>query len=514
MKKQNKLYQNASIVTGLSIAERGLGFLYRIVLSRFIGAEGVGLYQVALSHFFLLHTVGAGGLPVTVSRFITRCNAEGKIGDTGKTVGAGLSLSLIFTLPICLIFLCLGDKMHLLFPDKRVFSLLKILLLVLPFSCLFEVIRASFWGDKKFLVPALLETAEEVATVLVGVALLLFSLRNQTFSAFFGAKQATVALVVAYTFSFACAVVCFICSKRKLKNPTPYLKPLFGSAMPITAVRFGASLVNSAVAVLLPAMLMKAGITATESMKIYGVLTGMVMPILSLPITVISGLSLVLMPELSNDYYAKNYQKLKANINKGVGFSFLLSCVLIPFFFALGKDMGGLAYSNLLAGEMISKGCLLVLPMSVSIISTSVLNSLGKEKLTFLFYFLGAGCMLALLVVLTPIFHGYAYLIALFVNFCLTAVCNLLLLKKMFADMSTNAINGKKRRKFAIFAPLLGILPISLLGQFCISLLNRAFSGVVAVIVTALVMAGATALWYYSVSSVPRETKKEFHKDK
>ena len=50
---KSKVYANATIVTGLSVAERGLGFLYRIVLSRLIGAEGLGLYQVALSFFAL-----------------------------------------------------------------------------------------------------------------------------------------------------------------------------------------------------------------------------------------------------------------------------------------------------------------------------------------------------------------------------------------------------------------------------------------------------------------------------
>lgn len=62
------VYTTASLVTALSVAERGLGFLYRIVLSRLIGAEGLGLYQVALSLFSVFLTLGTGGIPVTVSR--------------------------------------------------------------------------------------------------------------------------------------------------------------------------------------------------------------------------------------------------------------------------------------------------------------------------------------------------------------------------------------------------------------------------------------------------------------
>ena len=72
---KNKVIANASIVTGLSIAERSLGFLYRIVLSRLLGAEGLGLYQVALSLFGLFITIGTGGIPITVSRMISKAKA-------------------------------------------------------------------------------------------------------------------------------------------------------------------------------------------------------------------------------------------------------------------------------------------------------------------------------------------------------------------------------------------------------------------------------------------------------
>ena len=73
---KNRIYTTASVVTALSVAERALGFLYRIVLSRLIGAEGVGLYQVALSLFSLFLTIGTGGLPITVSRMISKSKAE------------------------------------------------------------------------------------------------------------------------------------------------------------------------------------------------------------------------------------------------------------------------------------------------------------------------------------------------------------------------------------------------------------------------------------------------------
>ena len=164
MKKSHR--QNTAItataVTALSVAERGLGFLYRIVLSRLIGAEGLGLYQVALSLFGLFLTIGTGGIPITVSRMISKSKAEHRPYDEHRAVSAGVTLSLLLTLPVCLFLILFGDKLDFLFTDDRAFGVFRILLIGLCFSSLYAVFRGSFWGNKQFLLPSILELAEEL----------------------------------------------------------------------------------------------------------------------------------------------------------------------------------------------------------------------------------------------------------------------------------------------------------------------------------------------------------------
>ena len=94
---KRNIYQTATLVTALSVAERFLGFLYRIVLSRLIGAEGLGLYQVALSVFSVFVTVGSGGIPVTVSRLISKSKAEENGKAENAVVTAGIFFSLLLT---------------------------------------------------------------------------------------------------------------------------------------------------------------------------------------------------------------------------------------------------------------------------------------------------------------------------------------------------------------------------------------------------------------------------------
>ncbi len=496
------VYKNASIVTGLSVAERVLGFLYRVVLSRLIGAEGLGLYQVSLSLFSLFLTVGTGGIPITLSRTLAKSKAAGDIRGEQSTISAGLVLCLLLSLPCCLFLWTFGNKMTFLFSDERSFSVFRILLLGLSFACVYAVVRGYFWGNKRFLAASLLETAEEIIMVLVGVALLKDSL-----SPLDGAKRAAWALTVADILACGVALVCFFACGGKLGKPQSQLKPLFTASLPITAVRASGSLMNSAVAVLLPAMLIAAGYSQSDALGVFGVVSGMVIPVLFIPSTLIGSLALVLVPELSEDFYRKKQERLKTNIERGLRFSLLVACALIPLFFVLGRDFGRLAFSNALAGEMIAKSCILLLPMSLTIISNSMLNSIGFERQTFCFFFLGAAALLVCVLSLPSLCGGYAYVIGLGASYTINAACNLVFLKKKCPFLFKR---GGQVRVQALLPALLGILPVSFVGQLCHAYFSLVFGEVLCVAFTALVMGLATVILYLSTKqfSLPRFKQK------
>ena len=492
---QNTVYTTASIVTALSVVERGLGFLYRIVLSRLIGAEGLGLYQVALSLFSLFLTIGTGGIPITVSRMISKSKAEHRPEDEKSAVSAGLILSLLLTLPVCLFLIFFGDKLTFLFSDERAFSVFRILLIGLCFSSLYAVIRGSFWGNKQFLAPSVLEIAEETVMVLAGILLL-----QNVSSPISGAERVAWAVVISYFFSFTASTLCFFLGGGKLSTPQKQLKPLFNATLPITSVRASSSLVNSAVAVLLPVMLMRAGLNNSEALTLFGIVSGMVLPILFIPSTLIGSLSLVLVPELSEDFYRGNTERLEKNIERGLTFSFLIACALIPFFYAIGEDLGMLAFANPTASEMIAKSCPLLLPMSLTMISTSILNSMGFEKQTFLFYFVGAAALLLSILILPQFCGAYAYIIGLGASFILTAVCNLVFLRKKCPIFKQGA---RQVCVHTIFPALITILPVSILGKLCDVLLSQILSEFLALALSVFLMLILTATVYILTGLLP-----------
>ena len=80
-------------------ANKFFGFLYRVILSRTLGSEGMGIYQLALSVFAVLVTVTSSGIPLTVSRLITKHRTRGDAKAEHSTVTAAIVAVLIFSVP-------------------------------------------------------------------------------------------------------------------------------------------------------------------------------------------------------------------------------------------------------------------------------------------------------------------------------------------------------------------------------------------------------------------------------
>ena len=104
--------------------------------------------------------------------------------------------------------------------------------------------------------------------------------------------------------------------------------------------------------------------------------------------------------------------------------------MLIPPLFVLGEDIGILLFSNAHGGEIIRNCCFMLLPTSLHMITCSVLNSLGCEKQTCLYFFAGAAATL-LCVLLLPQFAGvYALMIGAAASAVITTSLNLRLIAK------------------------------------------------------------------------------------
>ena len=234
--------------------------------------------------------------------------------------------------------------------------------------------------------------------------------------------------------SFTLASLTFVFGKGKLKNPIRKLKPLIVSSSPITAMRTLTSLTGTIVALIIPARLVFYGTETSVAMAEFGKLSGMALPLLFIPSTVIGSIALVLVPEISQSYYEKDEKRLRLSVERSINACGVISVLIIPVFIVCGKEIGAFLYDSEQAGIYLSVSAVVMLPMSVSMITNSLLNSVNKERKTLVNYVIGALIML-FVIWFAPKYMGiYSLILAYFLSFTVTAVLNAFALKKVLNE--------------------------------------------------------------------------------
>ncbi len=448
-----RFFKTVAIVTVFSVAEKFLGFLYRIYLSRTIGAEGIGLYQVALSVFALLLTIACSGTPVTVSRLMTKYQAEKRPDKVQKVVTAGITFTLMCAIPLCLIFFLFRNKLDLIFASPYSSSIFLIVLPGLIFTSVYAVLRGVFWGEKDFLPYSVIELLEEICMILVGVILI-----SRAKDIYQGSYFAGVAVLVSYIFSFTLATFVFFYRKNKLKNPRSEFKPLIVSALPVTAMRTANSLAVSLVSIILPLRLIASGYTETQAISMFGSAAGQAIPLLFIPSTLTGAFTLVLVPEISENYYKNQPIFLKKNIEKALKFTTLVSCLFVPIFMVCGEEIGIIIFNNHTCGEYLAVSAFLMVFIGTSGITTSILNSIGLENKTLTYFVISAILMLASVWFLPRFLGIYSLLVGFTFIYALTTVLNLRLIHKQCKHKPVYLASSLKAVAFTLPTAFIGLM--------------------------------------------------------
>ncbi len=494
-KLKTGVYKTTAIITFLSVIERFMGFLYRIILSRTIGSEGMGLYQIALSLFAVLVTAASSGIPVTLTRIITKYKAQKNVKGESGAFSAAVISTLAFCVPVSLLLFFFAAKFDFLFSDERCEEIFVILIFGLSFTSVYAVIRGSFIGNGRFMAYSLIELIEEAVMIGAGTLLVLFA--SDILS---GAKRAAFAVVISYITSFSIAFIYFFITGGKFSSPNGEFKPLISSALPITATRTSSSFVNSIVAVIFPARLIASGLSKAEAMSEYGIVSGMAMPVLTIPATIIGSIAIVLVPKLSECYYKNEHEKLSLNIEKAIKSAVLIACFIIPFLYVFGRDSGLLLFSSAKSGEIIKNSAIVLLPSSIAMMTASALNSLQMEKYTLFSFIAGAAVTLALAYLLPPLMGSYALIVGMGASQLICSVINLYLLNKK--------CKYKPRYLKHLLLSVLCIIPASIVGNKAYGLFNGLFSCALAIVFTSLIMTVLLAGLYFLLGLTSFLTKR------
>lgn len=400
MHRKNPLLIGTVILTVTGLLSRFIGFFYRIFLSKVFGAEGMGIYQLISPVLALSFSLTVSGIQTAISKYVASETSTHDYKSSFRTLWAGF----VFSMGVS--FACMAFIYHysewiavIFLLEARTAPLLRIISLSIPMATVHSCINGYFYGIKKTAIPALSQLSEQV--VRVGSVYLIYHIclkHNITPTISF----AVVGLVIGESASMIVSVIAILVRSYHIfgwrtvrsisssKNAivatySQILGNLLKLAVPLSSNRILINILQSIEAVFIPNRLMAYGLNNADALGVYGVLTGMSLPLILFPSALTNSISVLLLPIVSEADANGNSHTVTKAILKSIKYCLLLGFACTALFLMFGRMAGRILYNSELAGSFILTLSFICPFMYVASTLNSILNGLGKTALTFLY---------------------------------------------------------------------------------------------------------------------------------
>lgn len=422
---------------------RVIGFVMRIWLSRELGAQAMGLVELAQSAQMLLITPVVSGLPSAISRMCAK--AEQSV--SAKILRCGLALALGVSIPLSIGAYFLRVPLSLWLGDIRTLPALIVYLPCIPVLAASCALNGYYYGIGKPLPPALSEILEQIVRFFLCIRLVNLlkgwpmMLRAAAPAAASLAGE-TVSLILMVALSMGT-----LCMKPQASGRRKIYKEMISLALPLTGMKIVSSLMRTVQATVIPVRLQSIGLPASEALSCFGMISGMLMPILLLPSFMTCSLSMVAAPELARrQAQGRAHSKLTVRV---LGAALAIGLLAMAAVFVLAPLIAQTLYRQAELLPLLKRSCPLIPVMALCQVSSGLMNGLGLQGKS-LRISLAAGFLSVLLAYLLcgmPKFGIGGAVIAIGAGQILTLSFNLIILRQSILSANPGGISQARANR-------------------------------------------------------------------
>lgn len=377
----NGIKKNVFILTLSGVVAKLFDFLFRAYYSVKLGTEGMGLLSLGYSLHSVMLTFATAGLGVavskTVSEYMERKNNSAVITCMRSAISGVLVLSFSVTILTFLFAEGLADNM---LKEKRVSASLCALAPSVIFMGVSYCLKGFFYASRKTLPSATSEILEQIVKF-ISIKLLLKALLP------YGIEYGCVAVFAGITIGefSSCAYLAFfyIRDEKKFKNndkasSKEIMCKLLGIAIPSMITSLCCSFLRMKEEVLIVSALEKGSMSRNEALKALGIIHGMTMPLLILPLNLMGPVMSFLVPEISRAD-VRGRARLCETAKKTYKLGGIMGGVVASGFLLFGGMLTRLIYKNDTAASLVVCLAPLCPVMFLDSLSFSMLNGIGKQ---------------------------------------------------------------------------------------------------------------------------------------
>ncbi|WDC83483.1 polysaccharide biosynthesis C-terminal domain-containing protein [Caloramator sp. mosi_1] len=245
-----------------------------------------------------------------------------------------------------------------------------------------SIFKGVFYGYQKVLEPAIIDVLEKAIRIL-SIYLLIQVLKGYDIN--IKSAAAYLALSIGELTSLILLFICFINFKHqnpptgKSDNSLQLLFNLLKLSIPLALNGILSTMFSSIIAILIPKRLHIAGLPYEESISMLGKLQGMAMNVVFFPAIIISSLSTLLIPSISEEIAFKNYKILNHRINTTIKFAMAVAFASCAILLNSSKEISMFIYKDSSVGNLIYYLSIGLPIVYFEILTFSILNGLGKQ---------------------------------------------------------------------------------------------------------------------------------------
>lgn len=349
--KNNIFLKSTLVLLFGGIVGKLVGFVLRIIVTRKLGPEGMGLYSLLAPTSALLSVIATLSYPTALSKIISE-----KSSRTKTLFASIIPLSLIINIFIIIVTILLAPTLSILLKNETLFFPIICLSLVTPFISISSIIKGYFWGKQNMFPYMLSNFIEQVARLI--------------FITLFIDKFLSLSLTHAISFIILVNAVGEVISQLVMmyffpKNIKPSLndfnkddiKKVMNISIPSTSSKIIGSISYFLEPIVLTNVLMYVGYSKEFIVYEYGVINAYAMSLLLMPQFFTQNMATSLVPELSKYYSQGNKVMCKKRIKQIVLISSTIGAIstfiitLFPKFFLniLYHTTAGIDYIKILS---------------------------------------------------------------------------------------------------------------------------------------------------------------------
>lgn len=440
----NKFLKGTLILTVSSIIVKVIGSLNWIILSRVLGGEGIGLYQMGFPIYLMAITLSSAGIPVAISIITAEKLAQKDFLGAKRVFNVSLRLlfvtGLVFASALFFGAHWLIDN-HWIRDSRAYYSII-----ALAPAVFFVTFLASFRGylqGWQIMTPtAASEIVEQLMRV---VTMIVFANMFMPHGLAYAAGGASMGAGVGAFCALLVLMWFYGRLKQKLKADLQQQNPLatresaraiisrlLRLALPVSMSSLMLPVVANLDLLIVPQRLEAAGFHISQATEFFGYLTGMAVPLINLATIFTAAMTISLVPAISESRALNDVFGIRAKTRTAFRVALIITCPCFVGMYFLAEKIAALIYNAPGAADAIQTMSVGILLLGLHQISTGILQGLGRTSIPVINMILAAAVKVFLSWTLTAIptlgIKGAA--MATVVDFGLAAVLNMIFIYK------------------------------------------------------------------------------------